>query len=207
MMRHIGRHGDNALLDALLHTCDVAYDAYSFRELLDRSGLVFADHCEPIQKIVYDMRCYGFTADLRQRIAALPELARKRFLELFHGRLVVQSAYASRGAAHRATFLDDMIPHRTVFANVRWTLDTDGWVELRDTRFTGLRMRIGEAATMYLLYVNEARTNGEILDDMIAKEPAFGDRDTLRERLERELTPIFHYDLISLCDRPFRPAS
>jgi len=207
MMRHIGQHGDNALLDAVLHACDVAYDAHSFRELLDRSGLVFADHCEPIQKIVYDVRGYGFTADLRQRIAALPELARKRFLELFHGRLVVQSAYASRGTAHRAAFLDDMIPHRTIFSTVSWTLHTGGWVELQDKRFGGLRMQVGEAATQYLLRVNDARANGEILDDMFAKEPAFGDRDTLRQRLEGELRPIFHYDLISLCDRPYRPAS
>lgn len=207
MMLHIGRHGDNALLDAILHARDVAYDAYSFRALLDGSGLVFADHCEPFQKMVYDVRGYRFPADLRRRVEALPELARKRFLELFHGRLVVQSAYASRGAAHRAPFVDDMIPHRTIFTNIRWTLDTEGRVELRDTRFGGLRMQVGGAATFFLLSVNEVRTNGEIFDLMIAKQPAFGDRDTLRQRLEKELEPLFHYDLISLCDRPFRAAT
>lgn len=58
MRNHIQRHGDNALLDAILHAQDVAYDVASFRQLLTQSGLVFVDHCEPIQKIVYDVRCY-----------------------------------------------------------------------------------------------------------------------------------------------------
>ncbi len=204
MMRHIERHGDNALLDAILHTRDVAYDAHSFHDLLTRSGLVFADHCEPIQKMVYDLRCYGFAPELGRRLLAVPELARKRFLELFHGRLVVQSAYASRGAAHRAPFAEELIPHRTIFSNVRWRIEADGTIEIRDNRFGGVRVRVGAAAAAFLALVDDRRAVGDILDALARAAPAFGARDTLAERVARELEPALHYDLISLCDRPFR---
>jgi len=204
MLAHIERHGDNALLDAILHARDVAYDAHGFRRLLQRSGLNFVDHCEPFQKMVYDFRCYGFSPDLRRRVEAMPELVRNRFLELFHGRLVVQSAYASKSAARRAPFDEDLIPHQTIFSNVRWNMDADGHVEIRDNRFGGVRVRIGSAAVAYLRRVDNRRSTAAIIDDMLAAEPSLGAREPLRRRIETELEPVFHYDLISLCDRPFR---
>lgn len=202
-MGHIRKNGDNALLDALLHAQDVAYDAHSFRKLLTASGLVFADHCEPFQKMVYDLRCYGLPDNVCSRISALDVLDRKRFLELFHGRLSVQSAYASKGPAHRAPFTEDMIPHQTLFSNIRWKIDRDGRAEVRDSRFGGVRFRNGPLVIEYLRRIDNQRTNGEILDEMNS-EANLGQRDTSLHQLHLELEPIFYYDLVTLCDRPFR---
>lgn len=204
MMRHLQRHGDNALIDAILHAQDVAYDAHSFRALLDRSGLTFVDHCEPFQKMVYDLRSYDLGDGIRRRLAALPELRRKRFLELFHGRLVVQSAYAARGPLRRAGFQPEMIPHRTLFATIHWGLDGDDGIAIKDTRFGGIRLKTGVAANRYLASIDDHRCNGEILDEMIRADPSYGDREALSQRLESELSAVVHYDLVSFCDRPFR---
>jgi len=211
VMQHLKTRGPRALLDAVLHTVDHHYSLDTFMDLIDGAGLTFVDFCEPYSKIVMDyVAPYGFAPDLAARVRALPERRRRGFLEKFHGRLVVHSAYLSKAPRAKAlpTAGLDVVPTQTLFSTINIEVPPaeagHRRIRIADRRFGGFETGIADVAVEFLREIDGERTAREILTRLAERRPpGTVSPESLAAQVVDGAGAVLDLDLISFADRSY----
>lgn len=211
LMRHLKRHGPKALLDAALHSVDHHYSIDSFMALIDGAGLSFVDFSEPYGKMVLDyVDHYGLAPEVTARLRALPITERRKFLELFNGRLVVHSAYLTRSPRRKPTITGELgfIPSQTIFGSILTRpadkSGTKNRFNISDARYGGIQTRISPIGIEFLRRVDGVASTEQILTEIASSVAGGGvPISDLAKRVSDACSVLFDLDIFAFTDRSF----